>query len=125
MANISMNNVGRGNVFRELKVLEEMLGLRKLGWSLTALARRYACDHTTIIYHCDRHNVVPEKGTKILSARALGLRPGVIMDGDKTWVNKDAEPPRSYREYINRKVRKAKEGGVALYKIGVYKGQRF
>ena len=43
-------NKGRGHVFDDPKVLNEMLELRKSGWTLTALGRKFGVDHTSIMY---------------------------------------------------------------------------
>lgn len=40
--------------------LEEMLELRRKGWSFKALGFKYGKDHTTMVHHCHRNNVHPE-----------------------------------------------------------------
>ena len=37
--------------------LQEMLELRKSGWSYHALAKKYGCDHSSIIYQCQKNGV--------------------------------------------------------------------
>jgi hypothetical protein len=39
--------------------LDKMLEERRNGASLLFLGRKYKKDHTTILYHCKRHGVVP------------------------------------------------------------------
>src|SRR3990167_4921209 len=46
-------------VFRNEKVLKEMLDLRSKGWSFPALAARYDCDHSSIIWQVKKHGVEP------------------------------------------------------------------
>lgn len=53
--------MGRPNKFD----VNEMLSLRKVGWTITRLAQAYNVDHTTIIYHCQKHNVKPETDARI------------------------------------------------------------
>src|SRR3990167_3640159 len=37
--------------------LQEMLKLRKSGWSYHTLAKKYGCDHSSIIYQCQKNGV--------------------------------------------------------------------
>jgi hypothetical protein len=48
-------HTGRRNTFD----VQEMLTLRLDGWTLAALGRKYNVDHTTIIYHCQKHSIHP------------------------------------------------------------------
>lgn len=37
------------------QLLEEMLQLRRDGWSYRKLAKKYGLDHTSIMYHCHKY----------------------------------------------------------------------
>ena len=39
------------------KKLQEMFKLRERGWSYNALAKKYGCDHTSIIYQCQKNSI--------------------------------------------------------------------
>ena len=56
-----MNLGGRKNTFD----VNEMLALRKAGWTLPRLALAYSVDHSTILYHCQKHDVKPETNVRI------------------------------------------------------------
>lgn len=43
---------GYTRVFRRPEIKEEMLDLRRQGYSYSELARKYGCDHTSIIHQC-------------------------------------------------------------------------
>jgi len=47
------------------KLLEEMLELRKNGWPLKVLAKKYNMHHTSILYQCQKYKVKPGAKTKI------------------------------------------------------------
>lgn len=56
-----MKKIGRRNTFD----VDEMLALRRVGWTFTRLAQAYEVDHSTIIYHCQKHKVEPETDARI------------------------------------------------------------
>lgn len=60
-----MKKIGRRNTFD----VDEMLALRRVGWTFTRLAQAYEVDHSTIIYHCQKHKVEPETDVRIGVAR--------------------------------------------------------
>ena len=55
-----MEYVGRLFCKKNTTVILEMLELRRRGWSYVAIAEYYGKDHSTIIYHCKKHSVVPK-----------------------------------------------------------------
>src|SRR3990167_10071097 len=48
---------GDKKLFLDEEKLQEMFKLRKGGWSYNALAKKYRCDHTSIIYQCQKNGV--------------------------------------------------------------------
>ena len=44
-------------IFENKILLYEMFDLRKKGWSYIALGRKFNCDHTSIIYQCQKNNI--------------------------------------------------------------------
>lgn len=53
--------LGGKRIFKDIAKLQEMLLLRSKGWSSPRLAKKFNCDHTTILYHCYRHYIRKEK----------------------------------------------------------------
>jgi DNA-binding CsgD family transcriptional regulator len=51
-------------IFTKPEVREEMLSLRRQGYSFSAIARRYGADHTTIIFHCQAEKLALTKKQK-------------------------------------------------------------
>ena len=47
---------GDKRIFDDEKLLKEMLELRSAGWSYLKLAKKYNCDHTSILYQCKKAN---------------------------------------------------------------------
>ena len=54
---------GREHRFTKENVAE-MIALRKAGWSFPKIGRKFKCDHTTIIYWCNKNGIKIEKKTK-------------------------------------------------------------
>jgi len=73
-----------------------MLTLRKEGWSLLALARKYNRNHATILYHCKRRNVRPQ----VLKV----LQRSLIVFHTKPIPKKQAKPGDKYLDLIDEKV---------------------
>jgi len=71
------NKQGRGDVFDDPLKLQEMLQLRKEGHSSGLLGTKYSCDHSTILYHCKRHNIFPERIIQCQKERAILSTPQV------------------------------------------------
>ena len=71
--------------------LEEMFELRRAGWSYSALGRKYGKDHTTILFHCEKHNVAPEMP---LQAR---IRPATASEVVEK-IKLHQEPPKAVQK---------------------------
>lgn len=59
---------GRGHVFDDPEKLEDMLLRLARGAKPVTLAREYGCDHTSILYHARKHEVVRGKTVELLVA---------------------------------------------------------
>jgi len=56
--------MGRGHTFLDKKTKEEMLDLRRKGYTYFEIARKYNSTHTTIVYHCKRAGLFLKKEDK-------------------------------------------------------------
>ena len=95
--------------FADKVTLEEMLSLRKQGWSYNRLGLKYDRDHTTIIYWCQKMGVSPATHDKIKISRA------VITMKQKTIVQSVISPKykedkinegKSYQEYLQEEMKR-------------------
>ena len=76
-------------VFTTPEKLTEMLRLRADGKSTPFLANKYGVDHTTIVYHCKKHDVHPHAPVQ-----------KYIKDGKASpKKEKPAPPPKPKRKY--------------------------
>lgn len=99
--------------FADKAILEEMLCLRKQGWSYNRLGLKYDRDHTTIIYWCQKMGVVPKTEKRII---VQGFQTSLkkittvdsIMVSPKLPLEK-INSGKSYREYLEEE-RKRKYG---------------
>lgn len=66
---------GNRRIFNDKEALQEMLTLRDKGWSLIALATRFDCDHTSIIFQCRKHGVKPISEKIITIKQTRHLKP--------------------------------------------------
>lgn len=101
---------GRGHIFDNTRVLQEMLHLRFVASSgPSALGRLYGVDHSTIIYHCRRNqSIVSVIGGEIMVGRPVPV-PIVAPD---PWIDENGEklnPGRNYAEYVMERARRKKE----------------
>lgn len=95
--------------------MEEMLTLRKAGWSSTRLGARYNKDHVTILYHCKKHNVRPQI-PKIIHVQAIVFHTKPIpkrqaKPGDKylDLIDEKVGPTKSYKQYKKESLERAVE----------------
>lgn len=84
--------------------LQEMLVLRRQGWSTVALGARYNKDHTTIVYHCRKagliHTVMHITTTStMLKAAQLAALPS----------EERINPGKSYRQYLAESLKRDTE----------------
>ena len=90
--NLSNKAMARGHTFSDPNVKEEMLDLRRQGYSYVEIARKYHADHTTILYHCKKAGLILGRDAiqrlfclvkQGLSAVDVGLRlhiPSTVVD---------------------------------------------
>lgn len=64
--------------------LEEMLELRRQGWTTPALGARYGKDHTTILHHCRKHGVEPPARSGAATKQVI---PGICAHCEKEIEN--------------------------------------
>ncbi len=69
--------------------VNKMLELRVLGWSYSALGRRFHKDHTTIMYHCSKWKIVPLKQPPPIPQMQFNTE-------DRTFTEAP-EPPRAFK----------------------------
>ena len=119
-------------VFRNEKVLKEMLELRSKGWSYPALAARYGCDHSSIIWQVKKHGVEPlvpveriwinKKGIRIKRIYETVKKPQVnisITEEDEKKGARKMNQGKDYAGYLKEsKIKLVDMGG---WKIGTKK----
>lgn len=108
---------------KDPKKLQEMLCLRARGWSLPDLGRRFDVDHSSILYHCKKHDVEPpEKLLKIddkdieIEEKEKELLGGELTKKIKKYKNQDLiiegegkiNEGKSYKEYRAESERRKK-----------------
>jgi hypothetical protein len=104
---------GRGHIFEDPRVLNEMLMLRQKGVGPSDLGRHYAVDHTTIIYHCKRYGVLMPRTapratiTSVVmdGTQVSGARPRVVVTVKSAQVMTDWNGEvlckgKTYAEYV-------------------------
>src|SRR3990167_2647226 len=69
--------------------LQEMLELRKGGWSYNALAKKYGCDHSSIIYQCQKNGVFNNniQTTRIVSE----VKKEIIKNNFPNWTEEQTD----------------------------------
>lgn len=94
---------------RDPKLLSEMFQLRREGRTITWLAIRYGCDHTTISYHLRKCGVHvgdgfekpltrPEEGRRMVADRVRReYKYGDLLADDCVFINLGKE---SYEDYV-------------------------
>lgn len=99
----------RPRIFKDNKKLQEMLTLRKKGWSATRLANKYKVDHTTILYHCEKQAVTPvgHKETIVFGRPSVTISSGSQAKKDKKVKN--------YKDYIIDALSREKETIQSYY----------
>lgn len=79
--------------FKDPQLLEEMLALRREGWSITALAQKYNCNFTSVWHQCKKHDIRPLRITIRLTQTPQNP---VYEDFNGETLNKG----KSYKEYL-------------------------
>lgn len=75
-----MSRHGYTRVFRDPEVKAEMLSLRLQGYSFVELARKYDCDHTSVIHQCQLEGIALKKDTReaLFALKDQGFTPEQI-----------------------------------------------
>lgn len=124
---------GRGHIFDDPQVLQEMLDLRKQGVGLSELGRHYGVDHSTIYYHSQRHGIVGDREgkrqptaviTRITASGVIveaGTPRRVVVSMQSTavltdWNGEVLNKGKTYAEYVayTRRIEQIKKFGHAL-----------
>lgn len=82
--------------------LLRMLEMRRGGMTYTAIATYYGNDHTTIVYHCKKHNVYPNCPVVRISTKKLP--PVMIQKSEPKYallIEEKINVGKSYKEYLN------------------------
>lgn len=86
---------GQKTIFKDNKKLVQMLNLRRCGYSTTFLAAIYGCDHTSILFQCNKFNVEPMNDVYSLEQILRQILPTFkYQGGERINVGK------SYAEYL-------------------------
>jgi hypothetical protein len=79
--------------FKNPLLLQEMLELRRQGWSITALAQKYDCNFTSIWHQCKKHNIGEVRVTVRLTQTPQIT---VLTDFNGERLNRG----KTYKEYL-------------------------
>lgn len=117
-------SVGYGHVFTDdPSKKEEMVQLRKAGYSLTDIARKYGVDHTTIIYHCraagiKAGDIHTKKGMKRLvptAPKQKDVRQKLWrLDGNGEWVRRGMTDTERKQAQLSRKRQKLEQKRIEM-----------
>ena len=99
-------------IFRDKKVLQEMLDLVQDGFSISSIARKFQIDHKSVRYQITKSQMPPVKATKKLNSppqripkdlKNTDLKDFYVENGERINVGK------SYQEYLDaERLRKEK-----------------
>lgn len=98
--------------------IQEMLQLRREGWSLLRLALKFNRSHCTVLYHCKRNGVEPEQPRVKLPkffiqnrASSFKKKIKVRKPGDKylDLIDEPVQQGKSYKEYVAESLQRAAE----------------
>lgn len=81
------------NVYSQL---EEMLALRKLGWSYTDLSKKFATPQNTIAYICQKFNLGGSINPPIRKMRTTSKDPKVFHNERNEAINRG----KTYAQYL-------------------------
>ena len=85
------------------ETLEFILKLRQEGLSLNVIGRHVGKDHSTVLWHCKKHGVEPEKPLKRRYAEAPApLPPSKISKYDHLFSEQVNKGCMTYQEYLDR-----------------------
>lgn len=90
--------------------VEELLQLRREGWTFQKLAARYDRNHTTVRFQCRKHNVKPMVSFPFRTASSYAFikrvrqrrpdtRKPILADKYIDLMDEAIGPSKSYREY--------------------------
>lgn len=97
-----------GNAFDRPEILNEMLALRKEGWSYAAIGIKYDRDHSTIVYWCQKSGITPIGLRKIKRVYRPRAYKNVVLP-ESLMVEERINEGKSYAEYLEED-RKRKYG---------------
>lgn len=98
-------------VFDDKKKLQEMLTLCDAGWSDKALAIRFNCDHSSVIYQRRKHGVVKRKSTfKITHLRELNKKKSNHKYADL--LEEELNQGHNYKEYLEKENKRTTKKGA-------------
>jgi hypothetical protein len=98
--------------------IQEMLQLRREGWSLLRLALKFNRSHCTILYHCKRNAVEPEQPRQRTPKFFVPTRVGIFKKrikvrkpGDKylDLIDEPVQKGKSYKEYLAESLKRSVE----------------
>ena len=67
------------------KKLQEMFKLREKGWSYNALAKKYGCNHTSILYRCQKNSIF-NNNIQIIRSNSEVKKKKIIKDNFPDWT---------------------------------------
>lgn len=98
--------------------IQEMLQLRREGWSLLRLALKFNRSHCTVLYHCKRNGVEPEQQRIKIPKFLVHTRPSsfkrrikIRKPGDKylDLIDEPVQQGKSYKEYLAESLQRKAE----------------
>ena|SRR3990167_6561985 len=95
-------------IFYNLEKLNEMIELRKKGWSYLQLANRFNVDHTSIIYQWSKYAKNMGIPLKVKESLKFEYKKPIVINGKSycDYVNTDINRRKSHAEKILDEIRK-------------------
>lgn len=95
-----MSRLSYTRVFRDKGNLEEMLSLRRKGWTYHSLAFLYGVDHSSIYHECKKFEVEPIKKKVSFSIKSVLSMLEIKVKGPKTYNDYLREAGYKSQEYF-------------------------
>jgi hypothetical protein len=97
--------IGDKNVFKDPHKKNNMLSLRRQGWTYLSLAFIYGVDHTSIYYECKKYKIANPVNTVDFSPKSIVNLLGISLPKDKNYSDylREAGYERLSQRYLKNK----------------------
>lgn len=91
---------GDVKLFKDAKLLCDMLALRSMGWSTTSLAMLYACDRKAIEKQCKKYGAKPQETIYTVERITMYIIRPLVNNKWKMMGDVRINKGKSYAEYL-------------------------